>query len=542
MKKNDSLPQKPFYEDIVSRKKRGHTGKKPSGIPEGTNSGATGESADGTDARKSAGKAAGKSAGKSVARPIGQKAPFPRVDSRSSSRSVAQATPVSASVSTVPARAFPPLPSGTPVFTGLADGTAKLLEAFPAIVQDVLPLDGRKLQFLPSRIRELSHELTDERSERHVGYMNDPAILSAYIRYYQWWNLVRLCRLFTPLPFTLNSGDCAVDLGSGPLTVPIALWMCRPELRALDLTWFCVDISQNALKAGEEIFTALCAKTGGTPWKIVRVRGECGVSIQRRSALVTSANMFNELYWDNPLALEAQTKKHASDLIAYTGGTGAVLVIEPGIPRAGRFISLLRDALISKNFFVLAPCPHQLQCPFPGLRFGKWCHFTFDTADAPAALHRLSVDAGLAKDRAALSFVYARAEQSSAATESVSTGSISTETDPAKTALPKGVAPEALAVRIVSDVIKLPPFRTGRYGCSKLGMVLLAGSGSARAMLETCVSGSLVYVKVPELSTAERDGKTGALLISVDHPRTTGRPASTDSAPRQPPSRKAGRS
>ena len=104
-----------------------------------------------------------------------------------------------------------------------------------------MPLDSKRLQELPGEIRELSHGLTDERGERRVGYMNEPAVISAYIRYYMWWNLVRLTRVFSGLPLTLADGDAAVDLGSGPLTLPIALWMARPDLRAVKLTWYCVE-------------------------------------------------------------------------------------------------------------------------------------------------------------------------------------------------------------------------------------------------------------------------------------------------------------
>ena len=152
--------------------------------------------------------------------------------------------------------------SFTPIFGALSKETRALLDAFPEIVQTAQPLDSKRLQELPTRIRELSHELTDERSDRHVGYLNDPAELSAYVRYYMWWNLVRLSRLFATLPVELDDGDAAVDLGSGPLTLPIALWMSRPDLRKKDITWYCVDISQGALAAGEEIFLALAARCG----------------------------------------------------------------------------------------------------------------------------------------------------------------------------------------------------------------------------------------------------------------------------------------
>jgi ribosomal protein RSM22 (predicted rRNA methylase) len=392
-----------------------------------------------------------------------------------------------------------------------------------------MPLDSKRLQELPAEIRELSHSLTDERGERRVGYMNEPAVISAYVRYYMWWNLVRLTRLFSGLPLSLKDGDSAVDLGSGPLTVPIALWMARPELRSLKLTWYCVDLSQGALSAGEELFLSLAARTGNEPWQIVRIKGECGAPLRRRVALVSSANMFNELFWDNPAPLEQQVKHHAKELESYADRASSILIVEPGVPRAGRFISLMRDAFIRDGFSVKSPCPHEGACPFPGLRTGKWCHFVFDTADAPAKLHKISEDAGLAKDRAALSFVFAsRTEDAKPVEAEAAAVSADGETEGMSAPVP-AIPTEAplsmvsrmssffpdLSVRITSDPIRLPEYHTGRYGCSELGMVMLMGTYQAADYLVGCHSGSLVKVPMPDRKRPERDAKTGAIIIRI---------------------------
>jgi ribosomal protein RSM22 (predicted rRNA methylase) len=386
---------------------------------------------------------------------------------------------------------------------------------------------------LPGQIRELSHELTDERGERRVGYLNDPVELSAYVRYYMWWNLVRLTRLFVSLPISLGDGDTAVDLGSGPLTLPIALWMARPDLRKKKISWYCVDISQGALAAGEELFLSLAAKTGDEPWQITRVKGECGISLRRKVALVASANMFNELFWDNPLPLEAQTKHHAEEIVSYAEREASILVIEPGIPRAGRFVSLLRDSLMRLGFSPVSPCPHEGACPFPGLRYGKWCHFVFDTADAPSALLKLSEEADLPKDRAALSFVFSKraaVEPDAEVTEAPNDGTVEAVASaavsvPKKEILPASFASDTvsrlsemftgLRVRITSDPIKLPDYYTGRYGCSELGMVMITGTYQAADYLQKCDSGSLIEVPMPDKRNPERDYKTGAIIIKL---------------------------
>ncbi len=521
----DRSPDKPFYQNILDEKSRRH--EKAKATAEARKARKEASATRDGDARRDSPGRRGDPAGRGPA-PRGGK--FAERQGGDRAFRDGQDRP--------PRRQYPPFSapeSGDPVFAGLSGETRKLLDEFPALVQSVMPLDSRKLQQLPTDIRGLSHELTDERSERRVGYMNEPPVLSAYIRYYMWWNLVRLTRLFAGLSLDLADGDAAVDLGSGPLTLPIALWIARPELRSKKLTWYCVDLSQNALAAGEELFLSLAAKTGHEPWQIVRIKGELGVSLRRRVRLVASANMFNELFWDNPDPIEAQAKRHAKGLASYAEDKAAVLLVEPGVPLAGRFVSLMRDSLLRLGFKPVSPCPHEAACPLPGLRGGKWCHFVFDTAEAPKALHKLSDDAGLSKDRAALSFLYALREDIKSkadegdAEEADDAGSMG-ESDPAAgspvSALERvsllagsfGILP----VRITSDPIRLPDYRTGRYGCSEMGLVLVTGSGNAGKWLGDeaagagSASGSLLKLPRPAGRRPERDEKTGAVLISLD--------------------------
>ena len=79
----------------------------------------------------------------------------------------------------------------------LAPDAVKIIEEFDQIIQGVRPLNSRQLQQLPDNIRSLSHQMTDDRASRRLGYMNENVQLSSYVRYFTWWNLVRLTRLFS---------------------------------------------------------------------------------------------------------------------------------------------------------------------------------------------------------------------------------------------------------------------------------------------------------------------------------------------------------
>lgn len=382
----------------------------------------------------------------------------------------------------------------------------KILQDFDQIAQAAMPANSKQLVALPKIIRELSHQMTDDRGSRRLGYMNEKAQLSAYVRYFAWWNLVRLSRLFSNLDFSfLRDGDVCLDIGSGPMTVLCALWLARPDLREKKLVWYALDISQLALSAGEEIFLSIAATTGGEPWKIIRVKGELGTSVKQKAALVTCANMFNEVIQKQSEPPDFLAKKYSQALFKHLDfeegkerSAPAILLVEPGVPKSARFVSLMRDAFIRRGLVVRAPCPHQGSCPMDGRRAGqngatgKWCNFAFETDGAPKKLLALSAKSGIPKERAVLSFVFAQKSDES----------------------PKSGG----RLRIASDIIRIPAAepgqkpRIGHYACSEKGLVLSLSSGGRRVY-----SGDLLELE-KEISASPksgRDAKTGAIIVEI---------------------------
>ena len=411
-------------------------------------------------------------------------------------------------------RSSTPYTFGKPVFSELTSEAKNILEHFPMLLDQILPLDAKKKQLLPQHIHTLFHELTDERSSRKTHYLNDPVKLSAYTHYYVWWNLVRLTKLLQNLDIRLDDGDYAADFGSGPLTFVCALWIAKPELRKKRLTWYCVDISNKALSFGEDLLLALCAYTGKKnnngeiPWTVKKVCGAFGTALSEKVSLVTEANMFNEIFWNSPLSLDDQAEKTSRTVMHYLKPNGAVLFIEPGIPLAGEFLSLLRTEFLAAGFSVYAPCPHAGVCCFPNrplqggtktpIAFHKWCHFTFETHDSPENLLRLSEASHLGKERASLSFLYGTLSSSA-----ISSGTAKRE------------ASNGIPVRICSDIIKPDPHTIGRYACSEKGFMFITGHAYKESVLNTAVSGTLLVLPEASVKLNQRDKKTHALLVEV---------------------------
>ena len=393
------------------------------------------------------------------------------------------------------------------LFAPLPRETRRLLDGIPALIDKTFPLPGRFRSKLPSDIAELSHLLTSGRGERGLSYLGRPNLLSAYLRFFLPWNLYRLCRLLPGLGIKLRADDLITDLGCGPFTLAAALWVCRPDLRALPLEFHCIDRSGPALEAGRIFFAALTSATltsatptgENSPWKIRSSKAELGTGRTSPAALVSAANVFNEMYGDisrcgtETLKRNAEKSAHLleSHCASPGGAESAILVVEPGFPRCGEFISLLRNALMERGHHPLSPCPHDSDCPLldypaggkkPGKR--RWCHFAFETEDAPRDLQRLSLSAKIPKERAVLSFVFMGKQ-----------GTARAKNTP--------------GLRVISDAFPLPHQRFGRYACSGQGLVLLAGEENA---IGKTGSGTLVDAAFKK---GERDPKSGALLAEL---------------------------
>lgn len=347
-------------------------------------------------------------------------------------------------------------------------------------VESLFPIPARFKGKLLQSVADLSQLFTANRTVRSGVYLNDPSNLSAYLRYFLPWNVYRLCRLLPSLPLALDDGALITDLGSGPLTFPLALWIARPDLRSKRLEFRCLDRAGQALESGKKLFFSMleCPQ-----WHIKTIRASLGAPVAGPKATLTTAIMvLNEEYESHHAALSDIADRAAQILRTRTAPDGMVLVVEPGIPRSGRFITALRTSLHNSGLTSLSPCPHTGSCPCPGTQDAKWCHFAFSTDDAPLALLNLSAAAGIPKERATLSFLLAG-----------------------------GAGGCAKGLRVISDAFPLDRALYGRYACSDRGLVLLTGK---KAIIKTYDSGMLLP-SPPAHTLQKHDQKTGALIVEL---------------------------
>lgn len=199
------------------------------------------------------------------------------------------------------------------LFPQVAPEAAAALDRYFDILAKVFPLSPGHRRELPRDIRDLWHGLTDERSGRLQGYMGRPATLSAYLHYFLPWNLYRYVRFLAGTEITVPEGGTMVDIGSGPLAVPIALFIAAPELRNRRITVRCLDRSGSALETGAALLRALALELSGKElaWRLDLVPGDAGGKGGPAADLVTAANVLNELFWADGRPAAEQAARNA---------------------------------------------------------------------------------------------------------------------------------------------------------------------------------------------------------------------------------------
>lgn len=199
-----------------------------------------------------------------------------------------------------------------PLFPPLTEEARVILDQLPNVLARVWPLSAAHRRSLPDDIARLSRLLTTERAALDRPYWSSPAFVSAYLYYFLPWNLVRLTRLLAAMPLpdpraAAPQGGKAllIDTGSGPLTLPLALWLARPEWRQAPIQVLALDSSSQPLELGRSLLHEVAALTFHQPWQVQTVRAPLEQAArqaapllaggQARPWLISAANVLNEL-------------------------------------------------------------------------------------------------------------------------------------------------------------------------------------------------------------------------------------------------------
>lgn len=472
-------------------------------------------------------------------------------------------------------------PAARALFPPLTAETQRILDMLPEALSKVWPLNTAHKRSLPDDVAQLSRLLTTERAGLARPYWSSPASISAYLYYFLPWNLVRLTRLLPSLPLAdprtvaPHGGDALlVDVGSGPLTLPLALWLARPEWRSAPVRVLALDTSSQPLELGKTLMEVLGELTGQPVWPVHVARAPLDQVVRQaapllsggraRPWLVSAANVLNELRFGkkrsrgasaiededefdsldagdmdfdgNPAAGEASGEKpegcredrldsfleSLSPLFDHAGSrrdAGAdspaavgpsLLFVEPGTRLGGSTIMRLRQLAVDGGLTALAPCTHQADCPLLRGQGGR-TWCHFTFGSEGAPLWLEDLSQASGLGKSGL-----------------------TLSPLLLAAMPEAEAETSgpLASRVLSAPFIVPGLAgRARYACSGKGVLLLENA-------EPLSSGD--ELTIPIAAGAPRDRKSGALQVSPPaqqggSPRPERRPGGDESGQRPAP-------
>ena len=414
-----------------------------------------------------------------------------------------------------------------PLFTAPDEFAVRGLAYLFRALDEVMPMNGAQRRDLPNACRDLSAMLTTDRDSLDRPYWTAPRLTSAYLRYFLPWNLVRLSSLLPGLDFgRIPDEPLILDMGSGPLTLPLALWLSRPDLREKPVTIVASDTTPHILELGRRIFDLLRSELAPEcRWTIRTMRASVTQALHRLHAkpgmlwMMTTGNVLNEMEErrarpGHQMADRMRALLEDADRMLMDGGL--IFSVEPGTRQGGRLLTNLRKSALggveeepefedltsfalreeqagraaSRNaaydtddgwddeddmfefglsplFKPLSPCPHVNSCPMLDRRSTAWCHVNAPAEHAPQALRDLSARAGLDKDSISLSFLLLKKleeEEAEALTDA-----------PQRPRRPQ--RRRKLSARIVSDAFIVPDYPgRARYACTELGLALIPDS------------------------------------------------------------------
>ncbi|MHB8872464.1 MAG: small ribosomal subunit Rsm22 family protein, partial [Myxococcaceae bacterium] len=219
-------------------------------------------------------------------------------------------------------------------------------------------LSPQEVREVGAGVRKLSLGLTRERQLAGARYMDDPALLGAYLLFYWPVSYAQTREVLGEL----RRPRAVLDLGSGPGPLAFAAL----DGGAAEAT--CADRSKAALALARELATEAEEALATREWDPMRP----GALPEGNFDLIGMGHVLNELYGGGP---EAVSKRAAlcEQALARVKPGGSLLVIEPALRDTSRALLEVRDVLVAKGYAVRAPCLWRGACPAL-VKGSDWCH------------------------------------------------------------------------------------------------------------------------------------------------------------------------
>jgi len=245
-------------------------------------------------------------------------------------------------------------------------------------------LTPQEIKEVGAGIKRLSHGLTRERELAGAKYMDDPALLGAYLLFYWPVSYAQSRSLLSELP---TRPRAMLDLGSGPGPLAFA------GIDAGASETIAADRSKPALELARQLAIASAESLGTREWSPERPLPE------GRFDVITMGHVLNELF-DGDVQKRADLVEKVLERVK---PGGSLVVMEPALRDTSRALLQVRDVLVAKGYAVRAPCLFRGACPAL-VRPSDWCHAERQWR-MPALTEVLARTAGLHKESLKMSYL-----------------------------------------------------------------------------------------------------------------------------------------
>jgi len=247
-------------------------------------------------------------------------------------------------------------------------------------------LKPHELKQVAQGVRTLSLGLTRDRHLAGAKYMDDPALLGAYLLFYWPVSYAQARQALGELPRPRE----VLDLGSGPGPMSFA---------ALDAGAAAVtsaDRSKAALDLAKALATEATEPIATREWSPERPLPD------GQFDMVLMGHVINELFTDSKDFIEKRANL-AEQVLAKVKPRGSLLILEPALRDTSRALLQLRDVLVARGYAVRAPCLFRGNCPAL-LKESDWCHAERDWR-MPPTVEGIARLAGIHKDSLKMSYL-----------------------------------------------------------------------------------------------------------------------------------------
>lgn len=224
------------------------------------------------------------------------------------------------------------------------------------------------LEFFGRGADSLSTAFTESRADLPKNYLNKKEFRTAYLLYFTLINAAKVWHcLNQAAAFLPRKGPVRIlDIGAGPGTTAFAashFFGSRP------IEIFAVEQNRSISRDAAQIFQRFRASENHhLTLKNIPFTERTQIR-EKQFHLAVASNVLNELQMHQHFPLVKNILRHAE----------LFLSIEPATQKSTRQMMRLRDRVVfEKSAFLLAPCPHQKNCPMLSHNSRDWCHFYID--------------------------------------------------------------------------------------------------------------------------------------------------------------------